>query len=194
MKRGAEVYVTGCPSIDIADQLPTPWRPYTSGVIVLQHPVTTEVDQAGAQMEVTIKAVRSIRGLPYTFFWPGEDAGASAMNKRLRLASIKPVRNKPPMEFLRLLASADCLVGNSSVGIRECSFLGVPVVNIGTRQQGRERAGNVIDVKHDVDDIATAIRYCISNPRPERSTLYGDGHAGERIAGILAGKVMESAA
>jgi UDP-N-acetylglucosamine 2-epimerase len=80
------------------------------------------------------------------------------------------------------------LVGNSSVGIRECSFLAVPVVNIGTRQAGRERGPNVEDVPHRAEVIQTAVAFVSSWPRLAPSTLYGDGHAGERIASILAGK------
>jgi UDP-N-acetylglucosamine 2-epimerase len=62
-----------------------------------------------------------------------------------------------PEDFLRLLVHATAIVGNSSVAIRECSFLGVPAVNVGSRQQGRERGRNVIDVPHDRAAIAAAI-------------------------------------
>jgi UDP-N-acetylglucosamine 2-epimerase len=72
------------------------------------------------------------------------------------------------------------------VAIRECSFLGVPAVNVGTRQQGRERGRNVIDVDHDREAIAAAIREHVRRGRPERDDLYGDGRAGERIADTLA--------
>src|SRR3990167_9276545 len=83
-------------------------------------------------------------------FWPGEDAGADAMSKVIRMKPwLHTVRSLPPSRFLRLLTQAGCLVGNSSAGIRECSYLGVPVVNIGTRQQGRERGPNVVDVPYD---------------------------------------------
>jgi UDP-N-acetylglucosamine 2-epimerase len=80
------------------------------------------------------------------------------------------------------------------VGIRECSFLGVPVVNIGTRQQGRERGGNVVDVEHVADGIHTAAVAAVYGTQPKPSTLYGDGHAGERIAGILAGAELRRVA
>jgi UDP-N-acetylglucosamine 2-epimerase len=91
-----------------------------------------------------------------------------------------------PEDFLRLLAGSRCLVGNSSVGIRESSYLGVPVVNIGNRQQGRERARNVIDVGYNADEIVQATRKHLANGRYPSSPLYGDGKAGERIAHILA--------
>lgn len=189
--RGAPttIHWTGCPSIDLAAEavklgpLPAP------AVVVLQHPVTTEVDQAGAQMRETIKALDRLEVL---WFWPGEDAGADAMSKELRLAGLKPRRNMPPLEFLRTLLGAGVLVGNSSVGIRECSFMGVPVVNIGTRQQGRERGPNVVDVYHEAPQIRREVSRLL--PRYPQSTLYGDGHAGERIAEILLNGAAEAVA
>jgi UDP-hydrolysing UDP-N-acetyl-D-glucosamine 2-epimerase len=187
------VHVTGCPSIDLAAEALRLGPSKKSGVIVLQHSVTDEVDQAGAQMRATIEAV----GTDALYFWPGEDAGGSAMSKELRLAGIHPVRNMPPLEFLRLLLGCEVLVGNSSVGIRECSFLGVPVVNIGTRQQRRERGANVVDVPHEVRAIRMEARRLAVMGRDGRypsTHLYGDGHAGERIAAVLAGKAQEAVA
>ena len=167
--------VTGCPSIDLAAEAMRLGPIHRADIVVLQHPVTGEVEQAGEQMRQTIKAV----GLEALYFWPGEDAGADDMSKALRLAGIHPVRNLEPVEFLRVLLGAKVLVGNSSVGIRECSFLGVPVINVGTRQQGRERGPNVCD-------MASLWRVIPPYPsRPEPSTLYGDGHAGKRIAEAL---------
>jgi UDP-N-acetylglucosamine 2-epimerase len=78
------------------------------------------------------------------------------------------------------------LIGNSSVAIRECSYLGIPAVNIGSRQLGRERGPNVVDVDYDRERIMRAIQAQVEAPRPKKVTLYGDGHAGERIAQTLA--------
>lgn len=194
----APIYWTGCPSIDLAAEV---WREGGEGeafffpevepgtVVVLQHPVTDEAGAAADQMRAT---VRALQGLQALFFWPGEDAAASAMCKVLRDAGIRAVRNIPPLHFLRLLRyRAAVLVGNSSVGIRECSYLGVPVVNIGTRQQGRERGPNVVDVGHDADAIRSAVLGQMGK-RYERSTLYGDGRAGERVAAVLAGDAPNS--
>ena len=88
-----------------------------------------------------------------------------------------------PTDFLRLIYTARCLVGNSSVGIRECAFLGVPAVNIGSRQQGRERGANVIDVDYD-RERDPARRSSATSPTGAipSDLLYGDGRAGERIA------------
>jgi UDP-N-acetylglucosamine 2-epimerase len=90
-----------------------------------------------------------------------------------------------PEDFLRLVFNSKCLIGNSSMGIRECSFLGIPVINIGTRQQGRERGTNVLDVNADKLAIMDAVTYWLNNERPSRSFVYGDGKAGKKIAEIL---------
>jgi UDP-N-acetylglucosamine 2-epimerase len=95
------------------------------------------------------------------------------------------VRNLPPNRFLRLLTQARVLVGNSSAGIRECAYLGVPVVNIGSRQHGRQRASNVLDVDHSAQ-ITSAIQRQMVHGRYPSSSLYGTGNSGERIAEVLA--------
>ena len=70
---------------------------------------------------------------------------------------IRFFKNMAPNDFLKVLYNSRCLIGNSSVGIRECSFLGVPVINIGTRQAGRDRGRNVIDVDYDRQEITAAL-------------------------------------
>jgi GDP/UDP-N,N'-diacetylbacillosamine 2-epimerase (hydrolysing) len=204
----ATVHVTGCPSIDIAAEVAArpqmdfdPFQKY-GGVgpatdlakgylVVMQHPVTTEYDEARHQVEETLYAVKDF-GLPVLWFWPNPDAGSDGTSKGIRVFREKEnpknfhlFRNMLPEDFLRLLCGATAIVGNSSVAIRECSYLGVPAVNIGTRQQGRERGRNVIDVGHDRRDIADAIATHIRRGKPERDLLYGDGKAGARIADCL---------
>jgi UDP-hydrolysing UDP-N-acetyl-D-glucosamine 2-epimerase len=205
----ASVVLTGCPSIDIAADVAAapamgfdPFEKY-GGVgpqadlsrgylVVMQHPVTTEYDEARRQVEETLYAVRDI-GLPILWFWPNPDAGSDGTSKGIRVfrekeqpAQFHLFRNMYPEDFLRLLVHATAIVGNSSVAIRECSFLGVPAVNIGSRQQGRERGGNVIDVDHDRAAIAAAIRRHRERARPAPDHLYGDGKSGGRIAHALA--------
>jgi UDP-N-acetylglucosamine 2-epimerase len=85
------------------------------------------------------------------------------------------------------MRSAACLAGNSSSGIREGAYIGTPVVNIGTRQVGRERGPNVIDVPYHKDAIVDAIVTQVRHGRYKTSDTYGDGKAGERIAEIFAG-------
>jgi UDP-hydrolysing UDP-N-acetyl-D-glucosamine 2-epimerase len=203
------VFHTGCPSIDIAatilespDLNFDPFAKYkglgqtfdlqSEYLVVMQHPVTTEYNQARDQVNETLHAIKEI-GLPTFWFWPNVDAGSDGTSKGIRVfrenegpTNIHFFRNMEPEDFLRLIYNSRCLIGNSSVGIREASFLGIPTVNIGTREAGRERGKNVIDVAHDKEAIQRAIRKHISYGRYPSDTLYGDGKAGERIADILA--------
>jgi len=204
----ATVHVTGCPSIDIAAEVAArpamdfdpfvkyggvgPTTDLSKGyLVVMQHPVTTEYEEARQQVDETLYAVRDF-GLPVLWFWPNVDAGSDGTSKGIRVfrekeapANFHLFRNMFPEDFLRLLCGATAIVGNSSVAIRECSYLGVPAVNIGTRQLGRERGHNVIDVGHDRGEISSAISAHITSGKPKRDLLYGDGRAGERIADCL---------
>jgi len=200
---------TGCPSIDLADQVLhdpdmdfDPFERY-GGVgervdlakgylVVMQHPVTTEYEAALEQVLETLYAVQEL-GMPTLWFWPNVDAGSDGTSKGIRMfreneqpTNLHLFRNMDPEDFLRLLLHSKGIVGNSSVAIRECSYLGVPAVNIGTRQQGRERGPNVIDVDHDRSAIVDAVRHHLGNSRPPQDTTYGDGKAGIRIAEALA--------
>lgn len=209
-----KIFITGCPSIDIAAEvLPNPaldFNPFEKygGVgdlerllngylVVMQHPVTTEYKLAREQVMETLEAVHQI-GLPTLWFWSNVDAGADGTSNGIRTfrETIKPknmhfFKNMSPTDFLRLLYNSKCLIGNSSVGIRECSFLGVPVVNIGSRQSGRERGKNVIDVEHNFQDIQSAVRRQVEHGRYESDKLYGDGKAGERISQLLVKAPLE---
>ena len=95
-------------------------------------------------------------------------------------------RHFSPEDYARLIANCNCFVGNSSSGIREGSYLGVPYVNIGTRQANRERAENCISADYNRHEIEDSIRYHLQNGNYPSSTLYGDGQAGDRISKILA--------
>lgn len=203
------VFVTGCASIDLAAQVlqePVvdfdPFSKYggvgptadlSEGyVIVVQHPVTTEYEKARRHVTETLHAVRDL-GLHALWFWPNVDAGSDGTSKgirafreRERVPNIHFFKNMVPEDFLRLVYNSRCVIGNSSVALRECSFMGVPAVNIGTRQMGRERGPNVVDVDYNRAEIAGAVRWHLENGRPPRSSVYGDGRAGLRIADLLA--------
>jgi len=187
---------TGCPSIDVAKHS-TGYPELTEGtgaeidlrapyVMVLQHPETESPLSSAAQMTCTLDAAWST-GWPMVVFWPNADWGGDHSSKSIRewreehpRAMVRYVRHTTPMNFYRLLREAKCLVGNSSVGIRECAYLGTPVINLGQRQRGRERAENVLDSGWEQEQIAQAI---IEAPAPYPSSdLYGDGTAGEKIA------------
>ncbi len=204
-----QVFLTGCPSIDLAEQVRTqpqlnfdPYEKY-SGVgeqpdysdgylVVMQHPVTTEHNSSRQHIEETLHAIRDLK-IPTFWFWSNVDAGSDGTSKGIRvfrehyeLPHLHFFKNMEPHDFLRLLLNAQCLVGNSSVGIRECSYLGVPVVNIGSRQAGRERGKNVVDVGYDKDEIKAAIQQQIKHGRHDTDEIYGDGNAGRQMADLLA--------
>ncbi|MGB9338375.1 MAG: UDP-N-acetylglucosamine 2-epimerase [Polyangiales bacterium] len=203
------VIVTGCPSIDIAAKVLDkpeldfdPMQKYggvgaqldlSNGyLVVLQHSVTTEHDLARKQVQATLHAVTD-SGFPTLWFWPNPDAGSDGTSGGIRAfreaynpPNLHFFKNMAPDDFLRLLYHSRCLVGNSSAGIRECSFLGVPVVNIGGRQTGRDRGANVRDVGYDRGAIAGAIRIQAAKGLLPSDPLYGDGTAGPRISEALA--------
>ena len=83
------------------------------------------------------------------------------------------------------MLSCGCAIGNSSAPLREGAYVCVPTVNIGTRQQGRDRADNVTDAGHDRRDIVTAVKQQLAHGRYPSNHLYGGGGAGARIAQIL---------
>ena len=127
------------------------------------------------------------------WLWPNVDAGSDDVSKGLRAFRenedpdfIHFYKNFAIEDYARLINNSVCLIGNSSSGIREGSFLGVPVVNIGTRQQGRERAGNVVDVGYNSKEIIEAVRRQVEHGKYESIAIYGDGKAGGRIAQHLA--------
>ncbi|MDC8006297.1 UDP-N-acetylglucosamine 2-epimerase [Aureisphaera galaxeae] len=202
------VFNTGCPSIDLAAEVQNrpgldfdPFGKYggvgatfpldDGYIVVMQHPVTTEYHQAKEDVIKTLEVIDEI-GVPTFWFWPNVDAGADGTSNGIRSyrekhnpKNIRFFKNMEPNDFLRLLVNGKCLIGNSSVGIRECSFLGVPVVNIGTRQNRRLRGENVLDVSYDKKEIYDAITLQLKDPKNTRSTIYGEGDSGKKIADIL---------
>ena len=208
-ERPEAVHVTGCPSIDVAKDAirqpalrDDPFRKYggvgplfdiaKGYVVVMQHPVTTEYGDSRLHIDETLHAIRDL-GLPTLWFWPNVDAGSDGTSKGIRifreqnkLPNVHFFKNMPPEEFLRLLYGSLCIVGNSSVAIRECAYLGVPAVNIGSRQQGRDRGRNVADVGYDRAEIVAAVKKQAAHGRYQSDPIYGVGDAGGRIAAVLA--------
>lgn len=203
-----KVFVTGCPSIDIASEVLKDdhidfdpldryggvgegidfSKPYC---IVMQHPVTTDYINAKAQIIETLQAVHQ-SGIQAIWFWPNVDAGSDQTSKGIRSfrENYRPqniwfVKNMVPNDFLKLLNRCVGIIGNSSVAIRECSFLGVPAINVGDRQSGRERGSNVIDVNYSTNEILSAIRQHFQQRERYSDHLYGDGDAGIRIASLI---------
>lgn len=166
-------------------------------IAVSQHPVVTEAADAERQVLETFAAAVAA-GLPIVWVLPNMDAGGDGVMRAIedmrRKGSGVPIRVYPSMGFAHysvLLANARCLVGNSSSGIREGAFLGTPVVNIGSRQNGRDRGRNVIDVPHERNAIAAALARQLAHGRYRSDPLYGDGHAGNKIASALAAMPLD---
>lgn len=205
----ASVYVTGCPSVDLAREVLRSNNRIHSDIfgkyggvgpaidigrpflLVMQHSVTTQYEQARDQIFITLKAVAELK-VPSIWFWPNVDAGSDGVSKGIRMFReqnripfIHFFKNMAPEDFLSLLHRCACIVGNSSVAIREASYLGTPAVNIGSRQQGRDRGLNVIDVGHEKKEIQRAVERQLSHGPYAGSELYGSGDAGQRIAKIL---------
>ena len=161
-------------------------------LVVMQHPVTNEYQDSRIHIEETLKAVAKTNKA-CLWFWPNVDAGADGTSTGIRsfreknqLDNVHFFKNMDGMDFLNLLQNSSGLIGNSSVGIRECAFMGVPVINIGSRQNRRDRGNNVIDVGYNEYEIHQAIERLLTQPSPEPSTIYGGGDAGKKIADILA--------
>jgi UDP-hydrolysing UDP-N-acetyl-D-glucosamine 2-epimerase len=202
------VFNTGCPSIDIASEINTikglnfnPYQKYggvgsdpdlSNGyLVVMQHPVTTEYQNSRKHIEETLEAVNELN-MPTLWFWPNVDAGADGTSTGIRafreyhtLKNVHFFKNMEGDDFLILLNNAKALLGNSSVGIRECAYLGVPVINIGSRQNKRDRGHNVIDVSYNKNEIINAVHIVLKNGKSETSDIYGGGNAGSFIANLL---------
>lgn len=204
-----KIFNTGCPSIDLAAKVLNeskknfdPFNLIEKGVgapfsikddylVVMQHPVTTGYTESLKQINESLEAINQLK-MPTFWFWPNVDAGSDKISKGIRVFREKNktsfiyfFKNMSPENFLRLLINSKCLIGNSSVGIRECSFLGVPVVNIGDRQTGRLRGSNVIDVKYNRNEIVDAIIKQLKNGFYSSENVYGNGTAGKKIAEYL---------
>ncbi|RZJ70864.1 UDP-N-acetylglucosamine 2-epimerase [Flavobacterium sp.] len=202
------VFNTGCPSIDIAHKVAEhkaltfdPYEKYggvgnkpnldKGYIVVMQHPVTTEYKDSRKHINATLEAIRALN-LPTLLFWPNVDAGADGTSTGIRsfrekydMENVHFFKNMEGDDFLNLLDNSLCLIGNSSVGIRECSSLGVPVVNIGSRQNRRDRGTNVIDVDYDQSAIENAVKAIVENGERPKSDVYGGGDAGKKIAELL---------
>lgn len=201
------VFNTGCPSIDLAKEVEkasldfNPYEKYggvgaqpnlgNGYLVVMQHPVTNEYQNSRKHIEETLHAIEELK-IPTLWFWPNVDAGADgtstgirAFREKNKLEHVHFFKNMKGDDFLKLLNNSKCLIGNSSVGIRECAYLGVPVVNIGSRQNKRDRGFNVIDVNYNKEAIKNAIQRHVKAGKSEVSNIYGGGNAGKNIADLL---------
>ena len=202
------VHMVGCPRIDLVAEilranLDVSSALFDKGVgdrldlskpflLVSQHPVTTEYGDGEHQITETLEAIREV-DIPAIVLWPNADAGSDDIARGIRKWRERKLdhnmhffKNLPIAHYVGLMQRTACLLGNSSSGIREGAFIGTPVINIGSRQANRERGNNVIDVGHNRLEIAAALRKQLEHGRYATDPIYGDGHAGDRVADVLA--------
>jgi UDP-N-acetylglucosamine 2-epimerase (non-hydrolysing)/GDP/UDP-N,N'-diacetylbacillosamine 2-epimerase (hydrolysing) len=163
-------------------------------VLLIQHAVSTQPEQAGGQIKETLDAVVET-GHQTIIIYPNSDAGGRSIITTIeaytkKYHQLKAYPSLPRRDYLSLLKIAGVMVGNSSSGIIDAPSFGLPAVNIGLRQEGRERGDNVIDVEHRKEAIVKAINKALTDRKfiqkvKKGVNPYGDGRAGERIAGIL---------
>jgi UDP-hydrolysing UDP-N-acetyl-D-glucosamine 2-epimerase len=205
-ERPETILAVGCPSSDLARQLddrldPTVINNSGGGAeidvqqpfqLVVFHPTTTAFGSEIDQFESLLAALANLT-MPTVMMWPNIDAGSDRISKAIRIFRdrtginwLRVLTNLSPEDYLRVLANANCAIGNSSSFVRDAGFFGTPVVLVGDRQQGRERDRHVMPVSCEVGAIAEAIRAQLIQGKYVASTLYGDGHVAPRVAEALA--------
>lgn len=206
-EKESSIYVVGCPTIDVCNELPnknlnslfekyagvyeTKFTLQDKYIIVSFHPVTTEYSQNKKHFKILYEAINSL-DIQTIWLYPNIDAGTDLIRKEIyefkskdKKGNIHFFKHFDTEDYLGLLKNSQCIVGNSSVGIRESSFLGVPSVTVGSRQRGRVRAKNVVDSDVLVGEIKRAVLKQIQHGHYLESHLYGDGGAGKKIAEVL---------
>jgi GDP/UDP-N,N'-diacetylbacillosamine 2-epimerase (hydrolysing) len=192
------VFTTGAPGLDeIYDFTPgnrkTLFEKYglnlkKSFLMFLFHPVVQQDGEASSQANAILDAVEKMN-IQTLVLLPNSDSGGRSIRNEINLrkgnSNFKVIAHLPRSDYLSLLSYASVLVGNSSSGIIESASLGTPAVNIGSRQQGRERNSNTIDVECATDSIYNAIVKAIDLETGNRHNVYGDGTASRKITELL---------
>jgi GDP/UDP-N,N'-diacetylbacillosamine 2-epimerase (hydrolysing) len=195
----SSIYVVGCPSIDVL--VNTPYLDKfeiekllgidlsVPTLLMIQHPVTTEHLDSYAQIKETVEAIKE-SGIQCVVLLPNNDAGHAKIIEYIKENDLKWFPSLSTEVFVNLYRNVSALIGNSSSGIHETPTLKIPTINIGTRQKGRERAQNVIDVPNKKGEILKAIHKAIYDEEfrtmvSKVNNPYGDGHSAERIVDVL---------
>jgi UDP-hydrolysing UDP-N-acetyl-D-glucosamine 2-epimerase len=207
VRKELNIFNVGCPSIDLCSSIKKLDKDELQGLlnhsgvgsmidiqkpylVVLYHSDTEEYQSSGKYIKYILDALSSI-DIQKIIIWPNSDAGSQELSHEIRAfrecnkSVIRYIKNIPGEQFLSLLHGSNLLIGNSSVGIRECSYLGVKVLNIGNRQRNRDRAENVIDLPELSQDLVRIIQKSIFADKHEKSHLYGQGRSGIEIRNIL---------
>jgi UDP-hydrolysing UDP-N-acetyl-D-glucosamine 2-epimerase len=159
--------------------------------VVLLHPSGGTVDEEYVRtrrvLDVVIRMVPEVNAVG-----PNNDPGHEGIVRALQESGVQWEMSVPQERFWHMVVFSSVLVGNSSSGIIEAASLGIPVVNVGTRQAGRERSGNVIDVGWEETQIVRGLKRALENDAfrhgaARRKNVYGDGKASKRIVMVLEG-------
>tara|TARA_A100001011_G_C14317139_1_gene848488 strand:- start:1776 stop:2945 length:1170 start_codon:yes stop_codon:yes gene_type:complete len=198
----SKVFNCGCPSIDLAKKaiqsdfnikdiidsysgignLKDEY--YKNYIVILQHPTTNNFEKSESEITITLEACLKYNKQVFVF-WPNADAGTDGTSKGIRKFREKYNpnnfsfhKNFKPNDFVRLIHNSDFLIGNSSAGIRETSYLKIPTINIGDRQINRDRGSNVFDCDYDSEQIHNCIKNILNkNHKIDSNLIYGDGSA-----------------
>jgi len=199
------IFEVGCPSVDLVAELinnPIEISGQLTGVgaeikldsdfgIIMFHPDTLEGKQTIDWVTSLIQVIEK-SSMKWFWFWPNPDHGTNLVSKALRrnreagkLQNVRFIINLPPEQFITLALKSKVMIGNSSFGIREASFIGLPVVNLGTRQSGRQRASNVVEIQEpNTKELELKVQEQ-TQARFLSSSIYGTGNAGKLSAMII---------
>lgn len=199
------IFEVGCPSVDLVAELinnPIEISGQLTGVgaeinldsdfgIIMFHPDTLEGKQTIDWVTSLIQVIEK-SSMKWLWFWPNPDHGTNLVSKALRrnreagkLQNVRFIINLPPEQFITLALKSKVMIGNSSFGIREASFIGLPVVNLGTRQSGRQRASNVVEIQEpNTKELELKVQEQ-TQARFLSSSIYGTGNAGKLSAMII---------
>ena len=168
-------------------------------VLFIKHPVSGEIEKSAHQMKVSLDALNSLM-MPVIIIKPNSDPGRKKMvsvldSYEFSYKEVRIVDNIPESIFVNVLRLSNVLVGNSSMGVIEAPYFNLPVVNIGKRQSGRENAGNIIFVNHNIKEIVSAINKSVFNKNHRENiknikSPYGNGGTGIKIAKILSELIL----
>jgi GDP/UDP-N,N'-diacetylbacillosamine 2-epimerase (hydrolysing) len=205
-EKAENIYVVGCPSIDVIRNTPEIPKEEVEDyfeidlakplLLMIQHPVTTEAQDSFTQIKETVDAITE-SGVQTVTLLPNNDAGHTKIIDYIKSSKLKWYPSLPAIMFINLYRNASALIGNSSSGIHETPTMGIPAINIGNRQQGRERASNVIDVRNDKISILQGIKKALYDELFKKMASqiqnpYGDGTSAGQIVKILKAISLEN--
>jgi GDP/UDP-N,N'-diacetylbacillosamine 2-epimerase (hydrolysing) len=195
-----QIRVVGAPGLDDLLAIPrTPraalcaeagFDPDRPVCLLVFHPVVQSAEAAGAQAAAVLGAAADA-GLQVLALRPNADPGGQRVRAALDAAAatvpaLRVETHLPRARYASWLATCDVLLGNSSSGVIEAASYGTPVVNVGDRQNGRERNAGTVDVPAERGAVAAALRAALAGGRGTGANIYGDGRASERIVAALA--------